>query len=316
MATVSSPLSTNASAFTSSTSPSIGKINRYDATAGAISATLPGLSALNIGARLALRKIDSTTNTITFSCAGTDTTTEGGTTITLLMPFDHVELEVVAVGSSKAWVFVDTSHAIGSMDVRYLRNPDALIASCQNIPRWATVSQVQVNAGVLSLQYFTCDQSFTPTTLFAETSGSGVTSPTLCRMGIYSTDGSGNLTLIGSTPSDTTLFVGGFYGYAKAMSSSVSLTLGTRYAMATLYTGGSTSAKFWGVTIGIGDQTGPNGTGAGGVSAGYIATGNGVAVPEAKPYLASQLTGQTNLPSTISYSSLTYSAPVIYMRCY
>ena len=120
MTTLVTPLVLGSATITTSTSPLIGKINVYDATSGILTPALPALSGLNVGARLALRKTDTTTNSVTFICAGSDTTITGGTAITLRLRDDHVELQVVAQGSGKAWAYVDSSHALTSLDARYV----------------------------------------------------------------------------------------------------------------------------------------------------------------------------------------------------
>jgi hypothetical protein len=65
------------------------------------------------------------------------------------------------------------------------------------------------------------------------TTAAGAT-PTLCRMGIYSVAANGNLTLIASTPNDTTLFATAGARYTRSLSTPFMKQSGQRYAVGLL----------------------------------------------------------------------------------
>lgn len=60
---------------------------------------------------------------------------------------------------------------------------------------------------------------------------------TLCRGGLYTVDGSNNLTLSAASPNDTTLLAGTNAKFGKAFSVPLALTAGQRYAFGFLFTG-------------------------------------------------------------------------------
>jgi hypothetical protein len=311
MALAMTPLLAGATAITSSSSPALGVLSRYDATGGAITASLPALSSVAVGARLAVTKIDSTANVVTLSCAGSDTTTEGAANITLKLPSDRMELQAVKLGSSTAWAVVDSSHDRASLDTRYYRSSDPLTGSIQTVPRWMVLvglTRYPTSNGIMYAMYVTADQTVTVSKLYAKTADYALGSPTLCRMGIYSVDSGGNLSgLIASTPNDTTLFTSSYTGYAKALSSPVTLTLGTRYAFALLVTFTGGGATWYGNQPNIGDITGPEGSfTAAELSSGILnpAFINGTTIATV-----------TDLPSSVTVSGLnSNNAPTLYMR--
>ena len=58
--------------------------------------------------------------------------------------------------------------------------------------------------------------------------------PTLCRMGIYTIDGSGNVTLVASTTNDTAMWSSNGVEYEKTLDVGFSKVAGTRYAVGSL----------------------------------------------------------------------------------
>ena len=72
---------TGSAVMTSGTTASIGKFNVYNATSGSLIATLPALATPTIGARLVVGKYlgDTSANTVTINCAGSDTFQDGST---------------------------------------------------------------------------------------------------------------------------------------------------------------------------------------------------------------------------------------------
>lgn len=106
-----------------------------------------------------------------------------------------------------------------------------------------------INAGAAFWTYFTPDQTVTVTQMTSGTRNVAQSGSTLAKMGLYSVDGSGNLTCIARTASDTTMWNVTNYYYTRsivddgqgASISSVTLTRGQRYAFAVLSVGHTTS---------------------------------------------------------------------------
>lgn len=105
MTTLATVLTGPQSVYTSATVPSMGTMNSYNASAGALSVTLPALSGLNVGASCVVEKyqLDGTFNTVTFTVAGTDTFDDTTTSIVLFAPGEKISLQVITVGGTKYW---------------------------------------------------------------------------------------------------------------------------------------------------------------------------------------------------------------------
>ena len=116
---ISTPLA-GSSVITTATPPVIGEMNFYDATGGSISTTLPALSGLNVGARLAVQKVDSSANWVTFSSSGSDTFYENSSTINLKVPGEQQELQVISLSSVKYWAHTSNLAPLSSLDGRYI----------------------------------------------------------------------------------------------------------------------------------------------------------------------------------------------------
>lgn len=135
------PLST-VTILTTSTSPAIGQTTYYNATSGNLTPTLPALSGLNVGARLAVRRdpADVSPNTVTLSCAGSDTFySSGGGSTTLPMPGEQREYQVISVSGTKYWAPAGALNPVAALDNRYLanvRDPSKLLVVADN--GWGT----------------------------------------------------------------------------------------------------------------------------------------------------------------------------------
>lgn len=145
-------------------------------------------------------------------------------------------------------------------------------------PRGLSTAGVSTGSGSLRLTYFTAAKTETINSIRTVCTTAG-TSSTLQRIGIYSIDGSGNLTLVASTASDTSLWIAAS-AYTKALSASFSKVRGTRYAVGILYVGGGTAPSLSGLLP-------TNATEAG-----------------QPPRLSGFLTSQTDLPSSITSASI------------
>jgi hypothetical protein len=103
--------------------------------------------------------------------------------------------------------------------------------------RETAATTTAMTTGVLRLTYFTAYADMTVASLKTATGATAAATPTTCKMGLYSIDGSGNLTRIGITANDTTVWNATTTAFTKALTSSVAITKGTRYVFAALYVG-------------------------------------------------------------------------------
>ncbi len=178
-------------------------------------------------------------------------------------------------------------------------NPDysALVSGVATMRRWdASSAALTCNSGELRLTFFTNRKAFTATKLQMKTgTTAAAATPTLCKMGLYVVETNGDLTLIGATASDTaTMFRATQTVYEVAMTASVAMLAGSRYAMGPLIVTGAASANFAGVA--------PTG----------MTTGGAVLMSSTAPVLTGILTGQTDLPSSITAGSLGTTAQMFY----
>lgn len=104
--TGSEPLTAATAIVTASTAPAVGKITLYNATSGNLTPSLPALSGLAAGARLAVRRdpAEVSSNTVTFSTNGADTFySSGATSFTLPLMGEQREFQVISVSATKYW---------------------------------------------------------------------------------------------------------------------------------------------------------------------------------------------------------------------
>jgi hypothetical protein len=94
-----------AAAISTATAPTLGNINTYNASGGALAVTLPALSGCNVGASAWLEKsiLDTTYNTVTFTANGSDTFDDGSTSLVLATPLEKRDLQVVSISGTKYW---------------------------------------------------------------------------------------------------------------------------------------------------------------------------------------------------------------------
>ena len=145
-------------------------------------------------------------------------------------------------------------------------------------PRGLSTAGVSTGTGNLRLTFFTAAKTETINSIRTVCTTLG-TSATLQRIGVYSIDGSGNLTLIASTASDTSLWIAAA-SYTKALSASFSKVRGTRYAVGILYVGGGTAPSLSGLLPTNATEDGQ------------------------PPRLSGFLTSQTDLPATVAVGNI------------
>ena len=120
MTVLAAVLSVNAAPFSASTTPTLGAINSYDATSGALTPVLPQLINLNAGATLVVEKwyADSTTNQITVSAYPGDTFEDTTTSVVLFQPGEKRTLQVVSpTTGTKYWKVVQAVYGTSTSTV-------------------------------------------------------------------------------------------------------------------------------------------------------------------------------------------------------
>ena len=144
-----------------------------------------------------------------------------------------------------------------------------------------------LGSGSMRLSYFTPRTSATIASIRTIVGTTATATPTLNRIGLYTVDGSGNLTLVASTTHDASLWSATSTRYTKALSSSYAITRGTRYAVGVLSVGSTAPSLL-----------------------GYAAT-HSDELAEA-PRLSASLSGQTDLPASVTVGSLSNTTQNVY----
>lgn len=95
-----------------STAPTLGNINTYNASGGALTPALPALSGQNVGASCIVEKyaLDTTLNTVTFTAAGSDTFDDTSTSFAIFVPGEKVNLQVISISGTKYWKAISATH--------------------------------------------------------------------------------------------------------------------------------------------------------------------------------------------------------------
>ena len=176
---------------------------------------------------------------------------------------------------------------------RYIKlaDPD-IITSGESTLHRSNINTTTVNTtnGYLRLTYFTALKTETITQIRSVSGGTAAVTPTLCRIGIYTIDGSGNLTLAASIASDTSLWAAQNTEYLSTLSASFSKVVGTRYAIGHIVVGAGTAPTLTGHVIST------------------------VAVAGRSPRICGYVSGQTDLPSSVSVGSINDHGARAYME--
>jgi hypothetical protein len=153
-----------------------------------------------------------------------------------------------------------------------------------------------VTSGVVNLTYWTAAKTETITQIRISSGGTAAAAtPTLCRVGLFTIDGSGNLTLAAAIANDTTLFAAINTEYTRTLTSSFSKVAGTRYASGVIVVTAVAAPTFYGPTQ---------------VNSANVGTIQGRA-----PRICGAVTGQSDLPASVAVGSITSPAPrLIYME--
>jgi len=153
----------------------------------------------------------------------------------------------------------------------------------ETFPRIFAQGACTLSTGNLRVAYFTAERTRVTTQVraFVATTGAAAT-PTLARIGVYSVADNGDLTLVASTANDTSLFATIGAGYTRALTSSLTLVQGQRYAAGPLVVTGVTAPNVMGIGLG---------------------SGSSVALADT-PRMNGQVSGQTDLPASVPAASV------------
>lgn len=161
-------------------------------------------------------------------------------------------------------------------------NPD-LVTSGEFVPDrdlWASTN-APLSAGFVQLGYFTAVRSESINNIMSIAGGTAAgATPTLCRMGVYSVAANGDLTLEAACANDTALWASTNNVYTRALTSTFNKVVGRRYATAALCVTAAAAPALVGQIYGSS------------------------ALVSGPPLLAGSLSGQVDLPASISAGSI------------
>jgi hypothetical protein len=177
---------------------------------------------------------------------------------------------------------------LGMLDSAY--NGSELTVGQESLPRDLVLGSIAMSTGVLRLRYFTARKTEDVANIRMRTgTTAAAATPTLCRMGIYSVAANGDITLFAACANDTSLFASINTTYTKALTSTVTLVKGTRYAFGAIVVTGTTAPTV--------------------LSSNSTLDSVEVAVA---PRLTATLTAQTDLTTPITAGTLANTAVSIY----
>lgn len=154
-------------------------------------------------------------------------------------------------------------------------------ATPETMPRVSAAAAGNTVSGEVHLAFFTAAENKTVSNISMVTSGTAAATVTLIRMGLYTVDGSGNVTLVAQTASDTALFNAINTTFTRAFSTtggypaSYNLVAGTRYAVGFIVVATTRPTLYHGPT-------------------------QNLAITSLEPRMAAVLASQSDLPTAIN----------------
>ena len=118
-----SPALTATAIQTANYTANYGDFVLINATSGALNVTLPAVAA---GKILAIKKTDSSVNTVTITAAGSDTIGVSGSTTATLKLQDETR---TLLGQAGNWVFASGLNTLSTLDARYIQVTQEAVAS-------------------------------------------------------------------------------------------------------------------------------------------------------------------------------------------
>jgi hypothetical protein len=117
-------------------------------------------------------------------------------------------------------------------------NGNAVTNGEEVLPRYVVSgAQPLAASGTLHLTYFTARKTEAAHNIRMVSDATAASGVTLARMGVYSVDNAGNLTLAAACANDTTLFGGTYTPYQKVLTTALNKVKGSRYAIGVLVVG-------------------------------------------------------------------------------
>lgn len=143
--------------------------------------------------------------------------------------------------NGRAWLTssLPVPNTVAGSGAAWTRLERALLARGEStIPRLDAASSTStISTGAARYTYFTARKTESISQIRMISGGTASTGATLIRVGIYTVDYSGALTLIASTPNDTALLAATNTAYTKALSVAFTKTAGVLYAVGVLCVG-------------------------------------------------------------------------------
>lgn len=188
------------------------------------------------------------------------------------------------VRSGGSWIQPAVS---GQYDLSLQTSGEEVISRLLLPPAGGATFSTSWTSGELRGTQFTARKSETVTQVRVMTGGTAAAAtPSLCKIGVYSVAADGTHTLLASTASDTTLFAAANTGYTRTLTASFAKVQGQRYAVCVLVVSAAAMPSF------VGMQNSTEWTVA--------------------PSLATRVTGQADVPSSVAPGSLLSNAAPIY----
>lgn len=277
--------------ITTNAAPTFGAINKYDASSGALSVTLPALSSLNPGVSCILQKNpgDLTSNTITFIPNGSDAFDNGAPSVYLTQPGEIKVLQKISITGANLWMITNT---VADTSPYWALQSAGQICT---LPRIQLNTGLQLVSGTLHLAYFQAPNrvsALTISNVAVSTGDVAAAGVTLAEIGIFSVDPvTGDLVLVAVSNSAATILEAGTYtNESVSLTSSVSLVPGSTCAVGILVIA-STMPEMVGAYV--------------------VADANDVA-----PRLVGLAAGLTDMPTTVAAASIGYEYRLLYFRMF
>lgn len=169
-------------------------------------------------------------------------------------------------------------------------DPNALASGESTIRRHdATLQSITMTSQLLRLSYFTALKTETVSSIRVLTGSTGAAAtPSLVRLGLYTVAANGDIALVASTPSDTSLLASTTTAYTKALSVAYAKVAGQRYAVGALVVTAATAPTLVGLGVAVTSESG------------------------VAPKLGGSVSGQADLPASVVAASITDSGNCIY----
>lgn len=245
------PLLTATGVKTANYTAVTGDFVQADATSASRTVTLP----LAIpGQVVAVKKVDSSANTVTITLSGSDTL-DGSTSNGILRLRNEARTMVAITGG---WITTSGLLRLTEMDSRYTQQSltqqgNISGAKPETIPAIYCTSSASLSTGDVAFAYFTPQQGQAITQLTTVSTGATQVGATLIKFGLYTVASNGDLTLAARTVNGSgTAWASTTALSTLALDSAINpggtytLVSGQRYAFAVLGVGMSTAAKLLG----------------------------------------------------------------------